>query len=139
MMLGSLPSLSSASFCAHKSTSSTVSWAVTISTSARRRRSTSSHSWAGCRYDIRPRHPLGLPRRAVVRGPSTLIAPVDLRAGDHFRAYILVRRRQRKAIYPRVNARAASFRITARSDGLSTSELTKLLNQLRADLEALRA
>ncbi len=38
-----------------------------------------------------------------------------------------------------MNARAASFRITARSDGLSTSELTKLLNQLRADLEALRA
>lgn len=86
-----------------------------------------------------------IPQTSRLRAPGGSILPRELKAGDRFQTTVTIPRSQRKAIYPRVKAKAASFKVTKRSpaigtnqEGLSNSELTRIVQELRKDLDALK-
>ncbi len=67
---------------------------------------------------------LKLPRTAKPRGPKGVRVRLDqLRAGDLFKAILVVPKAARKAAYPTMNANSRKFVITRRGTSLSASEL----------------
>jgi predicted nucleic acid-binding Zn-ribbon protein len=88
----------------------------------------------------RLRSPLGLllvSRSRAVPVPGGSVVPGRLRVGDRFSATSRVSRDAKRAVYPRLTARA--LKVSQRGTSLSNDELYVLVAQLRGDLNLLQS